>query len=85
MCKFVTIVVGIISDIGVFFNIFMVGNIAFATAILHMLRGCSLPGLCTEPVTDFPSNYFLAITSTLFFMVSELARAFSFVSLLSTL
>ncbi|KAG0344826.1 hypothetical protein BG005_001662 [Podila minutissima] len=71
MCKFVTIIQGIIFDIRIFFLVFVVGNLAFATAILHMLHGCSFYGFCTKPDTEFPTNFFNALTSTFFFMVGR--------------
>ncbi|KAG0076153.1 hypothetical protein BGZ90_009057 [Linnemannia elongata] len=64
MCKFVTIIVRIFIDVRVFFVIFLIGNLAFTTAILHMIRGCWPPGWCPDPATTFPSNFFMALTST---------------------
>ncbi|KAG0052965.1 hypothetical protein BGZ83_001841 [Gryganskiella cystojenkinii] len=71
VCKFVTIIVQIIIDIRVFFIIFVVGNLAFATAIVYMIHGCYIPGWCKFPETEFPRNFMMALTSTFFFVAGR--------------
>ncbi|KAF9953189.1 hypothetical protein BGZ72_005614 [Mortierella alpina] len=66
MCRFVTIIVGIVSDIWIFFVIFFVSNVAFGTAILHLCKS-----IHNDSTSKFPANFYLAITSTFFFMAGR--------------
>ncbi|KAF9371732.1 hypothetical protein CPC16_002884, partial [Podila verticillata] len=66
ICKFVTIVTRILSEIKIFFLIFVLGNVAFSTAILHM---CWV--VYGDPNTQFPFDFYLATTSTFFFMAGR--------------
>lgn len=52
-----------------FFIIFAGGLFAFAIATQHLLRACSIEG-CKREETDFPRNFFYAMSATYFFMVS---------------
>ncbi|KAF9201767.1 hypothetical protein BGZ49_008017 [Haplosporangium sp. Z 27] len=67
VCRFVTAIVRIFSKIRIFFIIFLVGQLAFTTALLHLLRGC-VQEPCAELTTSFPGNYYLAFSATFFFM-----------------
>ncbi|KAG0334512.1 hypothetical protein BG000_008286, partial [Podila horticola] len=82
VCKYVTIVLRIISDIKIFFAVFALGLLYFSLAIEHVLRGRSsgvfrvrVPSddIDTSNSTnpdgfDFPRHFLGAITSTYFIM-----------------
>ncbi|KAH7032493.1 hypothetical protein BKA57DRAFT_193505 [Linnemannia elongata] len=67
VCQFVTAIVRILSKIRIFFIIFLVGLLAFTTALLHLLRGC-VQEPCAELTTGYPENFYLAFSTTFFFM-----------------
>ncbi|KAI8350212.1 hypothetical protein B0O80DRAFT_458336 [Mortierella sp. GBAus27b] len=69
VCYFVAIIISIIGRIRVFFLLFAAGILAFATAILHLLRGCPV-GDCQERDNNvkFPLQFHRAISSTYFLM-----------------
>ncbi|KAF9115687.1 hypothetical protein BGX27_006931 [Mortierella sp. AM989] len=67
VCYFTTIIIQAISEIKVFFFIFASGIIAFTVAGMHLLRGCSYTG-CGALETEFPDNFYTAISTTYFFM-----------------
>jgi hypothetical protein len=69
VCQFVSAIVRIFSRIGIFSIIFLVGLLAFTTALLHLLRGC-VQEPCAELTTGFPDNFYLAFSATFFFMVT---------------
>jgi hypothetical protein len=72
VCHFVTIIIGIIRGIRVFFIVFAAGILAFAIAILHLIHACPL-GTCDQPEeVKFPRHFFGAFSSTYFFMVRSL-------------
>ncbi|KAF9358468.1 hypothetical protein BGX26_001688 [Mortierella sp. AD094] len=68
ICHFVTIIIEVIqgSHLLMFLLVFTGGILAFTTAILHLLRSCSLEP-CEPPTTAFPSNFFKAATATFYF------------------
>lgn len=59
-----------------FFIIFAGGLLAFAIATQHLLRACptEVEGIegCGRDDTDFPRNFFYAMSATYFFMVKFL-------------
>ncbi|CAO3564372.1 unnamed protein product [Mortierella alpina] len=67
VCHFVAIITRVFVEIRVFFIIFAGGILAYAVAILHLLRACTVEP-CPETETDFPGNLYGAISSTYFFM-----------------
>ncbi|KAF9955430.1 hypothetical protein BGZ72_003739 [Mortierella alpina] len=67
VCHFVAIITRIFVEIRVFFIIFAGGILAYAVAILHLLRACTMEP-CPESETDFPEHFYGAISSTYFFM-----------------
>ncbi|KAG0251601.1 hypothetical protein BG011_007503 [Mortierella polycephala] len=67
VCQFVAVIVGIFGKIQIFFIIFLVGMLAFTTALLHLLRGC-VQEPCAELTTGYPENFYLAFSATFFFM-----------------
>ncbi|KAG0003354.1 hypothetical protein BGZ65_001781, partial [Modicella reniformis] len=67
VCQFVTIIVRIFAGIRVFFFVFIAGLVAFAIAIMHLLRACPF-GTCDYSEVKFPDHLFSAISSTYFFM-----------------
>ncbi|KAG0325762.1 hypothetical protein BGZ99_000207 [Dissophora globulifera] len=67
VCKYVTIIQEAVSEIKVFFFIFAGGILAFAIAVLHLLRSCPYEG-CDEPTTDFSDNFLGALFQTYFFL-----------------
>ncbi|KAF9282937.1 hypothetical protein BGZ74_002053 [Mortierella antarctica] len=67
MCKYVTIIIHIITEIWVFFLVFFLGILFFSLAIQHVIRGCPSNG-CEAKSTDFPLNFWEAIISTYFIM-----------------
>lgn len=85
VCKYVTIILRIFSEIQVFFAVFALGILFFSLAIEHILRGRAI-GDFPVPMngTDtsnsmsadgiiFPRHFLAAITSTFFIMVIDLA------------
>ncbi|KAF9301046.1 hypothetical protein BGZ74_007204, partial [Mortierella antarctica] len=79
VCKYVTIVLRILSEIKVFFAVFAIGLLYFSLAIEHVLRGRSSGESRVRHLSndteipkgdgfDFPRNFFGAITSTYFIM-----------------
>lgn len=82
VCKYVTIILQIFSEIKVFFAVFALGILFFSLAIEHILRGRAsgwFPNATNgtdssnntdKDGIDFPKNFFGAITSTYFIMVS---------------
>jgi len=69
VCHFVAIIVRIVGKIQVFFLIFAAGIIAFSIAILHLIRGCPV-GVCDTTGIKFSGDFYRAIATTYFFMVS---------------
>ncbi|KAG0325761.1 hypothetical protein BGZ99_000206 [Dissophora globulifera] len=67
VCKYVTIMKDVVSEIKVFFIIFAGGTLAFAIAVLHLLRACPYEG-CDGPTTSFSGNFLGALFQTYFFM-----------------
>ncbi|KAF9327041.1 hypothetical protein BGZ91_001658, partial [Linnemannia elongata] len=67
VCKYVTIIQQAVVEIRAFFIIFAGGLLAFAIATLHLLRACPVEG-CMREETDFPHNFFGALSATYFFM-----------------
>jgi len=72
VCHFVAIIVRIVGKIQVFFLIFAFGILAFAIAMLHLLRGCAV-GKCDHGDVLFPYSFHRAISTTYFFTVSVCA------------
>ncbi|GJJ71262.1 hypothetical protein EMPS_03612 [Entomortierella parvispora] len=79
VCKYVTIIQQAVVEIRVFFFVFACGIVAFAISTLHITTACSTDPTCRcdlvlEPNcttgTDFPKNFFFAVSATYFFMVS---------------
>ncbi|KAG0255757.1 hypothetical protein BG011_004955 [Mortierella polycephala] len=79
VCHFVTIIVQVLSNIKVFFFIFIGGTLAFTTAIMHVLHACAFttcigpdptldPAPDAEPIVMFPKHFYKAISSTFFLM-----------------
>ncbi|KAF9338157.1 hypothetical protein BG006_009532 [Podila minutissima] len=80
VCKYVTIILRIFSEIQVFFAVFALGILFFSLAIEHILRGraigdfpVSMNGTDTSNSTSadgiiFPRHFLAAITSTFFIM-----------------
>ncbi|KAG0309160.1 hypothetical protein BGZ98_004906 [Dissophora globulifera] len=75
VCKYVTIMKDVVSEIKVFFIIFAGGTLAFAIAVLHLLRACPYEG-CDGPTTSFSGNFLGALFQTYFFMVTLINVAF---------
>ncbi|KAF9355009.1 hypothetical protein BGX34_010700 [Mortierella sp. NVP85] len=67
VCHYVAIIIRIIGKIRIFFAIFVFGILAFAIAILHLLRGCPVD-VCEETEVAFPLQFHRAISATYFFM-----------------
>ncbi|KAF9937327.1 hypothetical protein BGZ67_001370 [Mortierella alpina] len=67
VCHFVAIITRIFVEIRIFFIIFAGGILAYAVAILHLLRACTAEP-CPVAETEFPKNFYGAISSTYFFM-----------------
>ncbi|KAK3828028.1 MAG: hypothetical protein J3Q66DRAFT_434647 [Benniella sp.] len=67
VCRFVAIIIRIVGKIRVFFLIFAAGIIAFAIAILHLIRGCPV-GVCDTSDSKFPFLFHRAISTTYFMM-----------------
>ncbi|KAF9355011.1 hypothetical protein BGX34_010702 [Mortierella sp. NVP85] len=66
VCHYVAIIISIISKIRIFFLIFASGILAFAIAILHLLRGCPVGGC--EMDVQFPSSFPRAVSATYFLL-----------------
>ncbi|KAF9436903.1 hypothetical protein BGZ76_002625 [Entomortierella beljakovae] len=60
VCKFVTIIIQVISRIRIFFFISIGGILAFSTAILHLLKSVPIGSTETVDSADFPKNYYKA-------------------------
>jgi hypothetical protein len=78
VCHFVTIIVRTLGNIQVFFIIFAAGIIAFAIAILHLLRGSPVHKRDQDYLDNnvtFPGHFYQAIATTYFYMVRELTDA----------
>ncbi|KAI8594414.1 hypothetical protein EDD21DRAFT_428026 [Dissophora ornata] len=80
VCKFVTIIKVAVYETGVFFILFGVGILAFAIAILHLLRSCPYEGCApskssnssnssNSSKSEFSTNFFTVLFNTYFFMV----------------
>ncbi|KAF9108669.1 hypothetical protein BGX27_008269 [Mortierella sp. AM989] len=67
VCYIVIIIIQVLSEIRVFLFITLGGILAFSTAILHYLRSCP-QRVCSEVPTEFPHNYYSAVTATIYFM-----------------
>ncbi|KAG0030133.1 hypothetical protein BGZ81_003001 [Podila clonocystis] len=69
VCKYVAIAIRVLGEIRVFFGIFALGILSFTIAIQHVLRGRAVGELagCSSD-SNFPCNFFEAITSTFFIM-----------------
>ena len=67
VCHYVAIIISIISKIRIFFLIFASGILAFALAILHLLRGCPVGGC--EIDVQFPSSFPRAVSATYLLLV----------------
>ncbi|KAI9231653.1 MAG: hypothetical protein BYD32DRAFT_197794 [Podila humilis] len=80
VCKYVTIVLRIFSEIKVFFGVFALGILFFSLAIEHILRGrasgwfpnatngTDISNSTDKDGVEFPRNFLGAITSTYFIM-----------------
>ncbi|KAG0277251.1 hypothetical protein BGZ95_006257 [Linnemannia exigua] len=71
VCKYVIIIKQTVIEIRGFFFIFAGGLLAFAIATQHLLRACPVrneDGGCDRADTDFPRNFFYAMSATYFFM-----------------
>ncbi|KAF9132136.1 hypothetical protein BGW39_000712 [Mortierella sp. 14UC] len=75
VCKYVMIIKQTVIEIRGFFIIFAGGLLAFAIATQHLLRGCPVvveaedgSKGCDRAKTDFPENFFYAMSATYFFM-----------------
>ncbi|KAK3828041.1 MAG: hypothetical protein J3Q66DRAFT_7320 [Benniella sp.] len=71
VCHFVTIIIRTLAKIQVFFVIFAAGIIAFAIAILHLLRGSPVHKLDQAYLDNnvtFPGEFYQAIATTYFYM-----------------
>ncbi|CAO3568804.1 unnamed protein product [Mortierella alpina] len=70
VCKHVTIIEHILSEIRIFFFfIFAGGIVAFSLGLMHLLHGCPLQGCKDERASEsFPRNFFGVLSSTYFFM-----------------
>ena len=77
MCQFVTIIIHIFVGIRVFFFVFAGGILAFAIAILHLVRACPF-GTCDYSKVNFPHHLFRAVSSTYFFMVRPHGRLITY-------
>ncbi|KAG0361305.1 hypothetical protein BC939DRAFT_527754 [Gamsiella multidivaricata] len=85
VCNIVTIILSIVIKIRVFFAIFALIVLAFTHSFLHLLlaenhdcittdtngNSISLLGTCFKRDTDFPGNFFGAISATYFFMAGR--------------
>ncbi|KAG0039262.1 hypothetical protein BGZ82_008994 [Podila clonocystis] len=67
--KYVAIAIRVLGEIREFFGIFALGILSFTIAIQHVLRGRAVGELagCSSD-SNFPCNFFEAITSTFFIM-----------------
>ncbi|KAF9361006.1 hypothetical protein BGX34_007377 [Mortierella sp. NVP85] len=71
VCHFVTIIIRTLAKIQVFFVIFAAGIVAFAIAILHLLRGSPVHKLDQDYLDNnvtFPGDFYQAIATTYFYM-----------------
>ncbi|OAQ30960.1 hypothetical protein K457DRAFT_124668 [Linnemannia elongata AG-77] len=68
VCKFVSIIIYIISSIRVFFFIFAGGIFAFSVAIIHVLHTCINAETCPSFTDGFSLNIFRALSMTYFLM-----------------
>ncbi|KAH7058252.1 hypothetical protein BKA57DRAFT_433313 [Linnemannia elongata] len=68
VCKFVSIIIYIISSIRVFFFIFAGGIFAFSVAIIHVLHTCINADTCPSFTEGFSLNIFRALSMTYFLM-----------------
>ncbi|KAG0035574.1 hypothetical protein BGZ81_005552 [Podila clonocystis] len=82
VCKYVTIILRIFSEIKIFFGVFALGILCFSLAIEHVLRGrasgdyrlqvlpngTGISDSTNQDGIDFPHHFFGAITSTYFIM-----------------
>ncbi|KAG0312739.1 hypothetical protein BGZ99_009300, partial [Dissophora globulifera] len=71
LCRFVTAMLRIFNRIRSVFIIFLIGQLAFTTALLHLLRGCVQEPCADLTTTGFPGNFYLAFSATFFFMVGK--------------
>ncbi|KAF9174359.1 hypothetical protein BGX20_011583, partial [Mortierella sp. AD010] len=74
VCKYVTIILKAISEIQVFFFIFIGGITAFAVALMHLFHGCAVSG-CIKAIeinnstsTVFPGRFMGALATTTYFV-----------------
>ncbi|KAK3828140.1 MAG: hypothetical protein J3Q66DRAFT_434734 [Benniella sp.] len=70
VCRFVVIIFYITRKIRIFFLIFTSGILAFAIAILHLLRACPVD-VCEQTDVKFPLPFYKAISATYFFLGGE--------------
>ncbi|KAF9122116.1 hypothetical protein BGW39_010013 [Mortierella sp. 14UC] len=68
ICKFVSIIIRAVDSIRVFFFVFVGGIIAFAIAIMHLMRNCTNATVCPSYTEGFSLNIFQAISMTYFMM-----------------
>ncbi|KAF9323066.1 hypothetical protein BG006_001794 [Podila minutissima] len=68
VCKFVSIIIHAVASIKVFFFVVVGGIIAFAVAILHLMRNCTGAIVCPSYTEGFSLNILRAISMTYFMM-----------------
>ncbi|CAO3570419.1 unnamed protein product [Mortierella alpina] len=68
VCKYVSIIQHSVVETRAFLLIFAAGIVAFTIAILHLLKGCPIPGECTDPPSQFPAPFLRALSATFFFL-----------------
>ncbi|KAF9200554.1 hypothetical protein BGZ49_009197 [Haplosporangium sp. Z 27] len=71
VCKYVTIIQRAVGEILAFFIIFAVGIATFTIAILHVLHACPVETCSRDSNSQYPTEYFGALTSTFFFMAGR--------------
>ncbi|KAG0309425.1 hypothetical protein BGZ98_002613 [Dissophora globulifera] len=71
VCKYVTIIQRAVGEILAFFVIFGVGIATFTIAILHVLHACPAGSCTRDPTSQYPTQFFGALTSTFFFLAGR--------------
>ncbi|KAF9360155.1 hypothetical protein BGX26_010401 [Mortierella sp. AD094] len=71
VCKYVTIIQRAVGEIMAFFIIFGIGIATFTIAILHVLHACPVETCTRDSSSQYPTQFFGALTSTFFFMAGR--------------
>ncbi|KAG0235706.1 hypothetical protein BGX31_004179 [Mortierella sp. GBA43] len=71
VCKYVMIIQRAIVEIAAFFLIFGVGIATFTIAILHVLHACPNGSCDGDPASEYPTQFFGALSTTFFFLAGR--------------